>query len=530
MASPVEVAALQSKVIALKAKTAKGPAELAEAAALKAEHDKQKSEEVAKKAAKKSAREEAEADLHIATLSTVETELNAIMATPAAPGATPAAAPGAAPAAAAGKFETAIKTVSDFMEKVGNKITSGFETASMGTLKFIHTILKFLKWDDVASLLGDFIEPRELRARLESGLTKGQKVKKSSDDAGQLKVLRAQYKAFVDAAKDGTPEKSMTVDTFIQERIKEVDNTTAANAEISLKNLVDARIPQEKAADALKNDKEVQAFQKAGFVEQADKSWVNDKLDLGEDPKNPGTKITSVTFKKNAADNRWEWTNNSKEAVGMLAAGKMLGNERFDNNGASTDDQKRLRAEMNALADTLGVKSAPAPTTAPSGTPTVTPEQKQERIKNNPEAKKAAYIASIGKALQDMGVTVAGYDQKELDTDMEGKRTDAYRYKTVAENLQNWFETNAPESVLGVEVDGGDLEETDGSNMFTDNDIMTNFDLKNNPISTIDRFLSQIVMGGTNELKDGTNINGTAYTQLPILQEKIKAELKKYIG
>lgn len=402
-------------------------------------------------------------------------KLEESIALAAAPGA-PTATPGAAPAPQEKGFAGMLVKLGAFAEKASDRIGTIVDSMSIGGLKAIKTIMEMFGWKNAASFLSDMIAPRELRSKLESGLTKGQKVKKTPEDNTHVNTLKAQHKAFVDAAKDGTPEKAMTYETFLDERIKELDKD-ASKTEVTLKDLVDTRIAAEKAAEAIKNDKEKQAFLNAGFVEQADKSWVNDKLDLGPDLTDPAHKITSVTFKKNAVDNRWEWTNNSKQAASILATGKMLGNERFDAARAGlTPAQQEASKAMNKLADDLGVKDAPAP--APAGTPKEAPE--------TPEARKRKYA----KGLVDAFNNKAGSEiVKIYDADDAQKISD----KFIGAMRRDEYDITG----VHLELDPDDLEATDTTGSywtagFSDKDILDGWakQIATDPERAVNSFLA----------------------------------------
>lgn len=156
----------------------------------------------------------------------------------------------------------------------------------------------------------------------------------------------------------------------------------------------------------------------------------------------------------------------------------------------------------------------------------------QERLKTDPDARNAAYLVSLGRAMKLMGAAIP-LDEAALQKDIDGSKaaTDAFAYKKLAKDITDWLGTeNNGETVFGLELDGGDLEESDGTNLAWDNDILVNFDLINSPISTIDRLLGIQLNESDTELKDGTNINATAHKQIPELQRRIQAEIAKYPG
>jgi len=199
-------------------------------------------------------------------------------------------------------------------------------------------------------------------------------------------------------------------------------------------------------------------------------------------------------------------------------------------------EKKRLEEEEKRKADQKKAEEERAAETAKQEKEAAEKKAKQdkidlgERMKTNGDVRNAVYLASFAEALNGMGANIK-IDAAEMKKDMDGKRTDAYQYKTLAKAINSWLQSGDAHTVLGIELGSGNtLEEHNGSNYVYDSNLMINFDLENNPYATINRLLNELKLGGTNELADGTNINNTAYGQISVLQNAIKAKIGEYTG
>lgn len=143
----------------------------------------------------------------------------------------------------------------------------------------------------------------------------------------------------------------------------------------------------------------------------------------------------------------------------------------------------------------------------------------KDAIEKDPKLEQAVYTAVLGKALQtyikDLTINKAKLTPEALLADNEG----IDEAKKLAKDITKSLENGKSKKTFGIELDGGDLEETDGTN-WVDYDIIPNFDPEGDPHDAVKKLLSLDV--------EKTSMNTTAKTRLPELQDALKKYLAEY--
>jgi len=215
-------------------------------------------------------------------------------------------------------------------------------------------LLSFVGGGPIVGMLFNWMRPDvEMNDIHEKLKNSGKTVVKSDKDAEHLANLKLQHKNLINAAKDGTPEKALTFDTFIERRIVEI-----GKKDVSLEDIVNVKAPAEtvKPPEAKSEaDKKIDEVFKGVTIEKVTEGLWKLTMDLGGETvtaTNPDK--ATVEFKRNA-DGTWQWRNNSVE--------RWLTTERFDVEDKEgklklTADQKKNRDLLNKAANALGIPTA----------------------------------------------------------------------------------------------------------------------------------------------------------------------------
>lgn len=133
-------------------------------------------------------------------------------------------------------------------------------------------------------------------------------------------------------------------------------------------------------------------------------------------------------------------------------------------------------------------------------------KESEKKLKEDPEARKTAYVVALAQAINDVADGFITINNTDL--------TKANRDALVAE-LHNKLSGERAVSTLGIDIDGGDLEEADGTNWFYDPDKATYFEsnLKDYPDVAIRDLLAATFDGGRSK------------TIMPQVQAKLRERL-----
>lgn len=169
-----------------------------------------------------------------------------------------------------------------------------------------------------------------------------------------------------------------------------------------------------------------------------------------------------------------------------------------------TAEQEREKKKQGAVAEEAQKKQA-----------------LKERIEKDSKVSNAVHTFALAKAMRRATGTIDlafALNPIGVERDLQGNRTDTYHYMRVAESIAKWLEEKKGRQSLGIEIDGGDLEEADGTN-WVDYDIIPHFkaNLMDNPTTAVKALLGLDVAA--------TKMNKTAKTRLPDLQDLIRQEL-----
>lgn len=146
-----------------------------------------------------------------------------------------------------------------------------------------------------------------------------------------------------------------------------------------------------------------------------------------------------------------------------------------------------------------------------------------ERIREKPDIDQALHTYALAKAMRRFSTGVGGNFTAENERlDLAGRaNVGDYKYKEVAQNIIDWLKAESGRPIFGLEIDGGDLEEADGSNWFADYDLIVNFEeqLRTAPKTAFTNLKNL-------ELKQ--SMNKTAGRMLPELIKAMNEELARY--
>lgn len=280
------------------------------------------------------------------------------------------------------KDPEAAKNAPPKKETFMSKLNAKLESASPETLRQLAEMLKMFGWNFAADYLNGKAEVVEIREKMTAKLKKENKtMSKTTKDGSHLKSLKTQHQSFVGAAQDGTPEKAMTFDAFVDRRIAAALKGNPGKSAFTIEDLTTAMTNEELQAEEKASDEKIKILDQEGFKESPAGTWTSEgKFKLGGDLA-PGSNpvFASVSFVRNSIDKTWAWKINGIDK----ASG-----ERLDAKAGPEDIHKQGRADLNKLANRImgepiaanatpatPVKpaAAPAPTSTPTAAPTSAP-------------------------------------------------------------------------------------------------------------------------------------------------------------
>lgn len=169
-------------------------------------------------------------------------------------------------------------------------------------------------------------------------------------------------------------------------------------------------------------------------------------------------------------------------------------------------------------------------------------EKKQEYKKiseleeSNPAVSRAIYTYALARAVLKLGATLSSGnvspDAFKEDMRLAQENGTTPNATAISSALKTWFEGSGAPALVGVQLDGGVLEEkvNDRSMFIYDANIHSDFDPSLSPKDAVTKLLTIAFHEGTNELQDGTNINATMRLKFPLFQQSLKAEVQKIMG